>query len=678
MLKIALKGLHSIIRMLDRAACLTDQNLALRPQLIPLKRCQQRRMNTVDLSFARGTISIFLCALFVCVAHAQESSHGLSYFGDLKYPKGFDHFEYVNPDAPKGGTVKLAGVLKFNNLHFPVNGGVPQVYMDVRRHLMTYDRLMKKSEDELASYYGLLVESVEVAEDYSWVGYTLRQNANWHDGVAVTIEDVLWTFNTMKADGSIAMKSAYRNWEKIEQTGPWSFRFHFSEAAEKTPRLAIQTAGFVVLPKHYWTEKNADGELVRDFTSTTLEPPLGNGAYRVAEVEQGRRIVFERVEDYWGRDLAVNKGHHNFDRIEMLYFFDDGVRLQAHKAGVIDYFRDEDEKAVATGYEFDAVDKGLFNKESYKMGMPFGMHWGIVLNARREKLKDIRVREALALAYNFDWGNRVLGHGGYLRNDSYFMGSDMATTGLPSQAELELLEPFRDQVPPKVFTHKAQLPQSHPFGRNREALLQADKLLEEAGWVVRDFKRVHKDTGEPYTIEFVVFMILHERMLVPYVDNLKRLGIDAKVRRVESNIMATRRRNYDYDSTVWKFYQFDIPISAWLRSNFLSRNVNMADMRNFSGVDNPVVDFLVEKVIGAKSEPELTAAGRALDRVLLWNFYVIPEGYPKGRHLLYWDRFGHPPLGVEHMDWTGFPYMWWFDEEKSARVDAGIAKLKEK
>jgi microcin C transport system substrate-binding protein len=622
-------------------------------------------------------MSILLCALFVGAAHTQEPSHGLSYFGELKYSKDFDHFDYVNPDAPKGGTVKIAGVLKFNNLHFPVNGGVTQLYMDVRRYLITYDRLMKKSEDELASYYGLLAESVEVADDYSWVDYALRRNAYWHDGVAVTLDDVLWTFNTLKTEGSIAMKSAYRDWERIEQTGPWNFRFHFSETAERTPRLAVQTAGFVILPKHYWTEKNRNGEFVRDFTSTTLDPPLGNGAYRIAEVEQGQKITFERVEDYWGRDLAVNEGHHNFDRIEAIHFFDDGVRLQALKAGVIDYYRDEDEKAFATGYNFAAVDTGLFNKETYSMGMPFGMHWGIVLNTRREKFKDIRVREALALAYNFDWSNRVLGHGGYLRNDSYFMGSAMAATGLPSEAELELLEPYRNLIPSRVFTHEPRLPQNRALGRNREALLQADELLEEAGWVVRDFKRVHKDTGEPYTIEFVVFMILHERMLVPFVDNLKRLGIDAKIRRVESNIMATRRRNYDYDSMVWKFYQFKIPISHWLRSNFLSRNVDVTDMRNFSGVDNPAVDFLVEKVISANSEAELTAAGRALDRVLLWSFYLIPEGYPKGRHLLYWDRFGHPPLGVEHMDWTGFPYLWWFDEKKSARVDAGIAELKE-
>lgn len=627
----------------------------------------------------RCLFAVVLGAVFSATAAAREPSHGFSYFGDLKYAKGFAHFDYANPDAPKGGTVKTSPVPgTFTNLHGYVDKGYPAVYMDPRLYLVTYDRLMVKAEDELASYYGVLAESVEVADDYSWVAYTLRQNAKWHDGVPVTVEDAIWTFNTITTIGSVFGKSTYKDYERIEQVGPWIFKFHFREEAEKSPQLVVQTAGFVILPKHYWTEQDDRGNPVRDFTQTTLDPPLGNGPYRISEVEPGHKVVFERVKDYWGRDLNVNVGHHNFDRIEVLYFFDENVMRQALKAGVFHYYRDQNEKDVATSYDFPAADRGLFKKETYQMGMPMGMHYSVVFNTRRDKLKDVRVREALTLAYNFDWANRVFWHGGHDRNDSFFMGSDMAAVGLPSEMERELLEPFRDVIPSRVFTQEVPLPKNDAFGRNRESLLQADRLLEEAGWVVRDFKRVHAETGEAYTLDMVVTRQEHERMLIPFVDNLKRLGIDASLRRIENNLMLNRRRRYDYDITMWKFYQFKIPIPSWIRRDFLSRYVDVPNMGNYSGIDNPAVDFLVEKVIAARSEAELTAAGRALDRVLLWNFYVIPEGYPRGRHLVYWDRFGHPPLGVEHMNWTGFPFLWWHDAEKAARVDAGLAELHEK
>lgn len=630
-------------------------------------------------SLVKTACAIFCVALIATSASAREPSHGFSYFGDLKYPQGFSHFDYANPDAPKGGTLKTSPVLgTFNNLHSYVDKGLPATYTDTRSVVFMYDRLMVKAEDELASYYGALAESVEVADDYSWVAYTLRQNAYWHDGAPVTVEDALWTFNKIKTEGSVFWKNSYREFDRIERTGTWSFKFHFRADAEKTPQLPVQTAGFIILPKHYWTEQDENGELKRLFTETTLESPLGNGPYRIAEVDPGHEIVFERVENYWGKDLNVNVGRHNFDRIEVLYFFDKNVHQQALKAGVFHYYRDQNEKDVATAYDFPAVDRGLFKKETYQMGMPMGMHWSIVFNTRHEKLKDIRVREALTLAYNFDWANRVFWHGGNNRNDSFFMGSDMAAVGLPSDMELELLGPFRDVIPPRVFTHEVPLPKNKAYGRNRETLLQADRLLEEAGWVIKDFRRVHEETGEPYTLDLVISLQEHERMLTPFVDSLKRLGIKATLRRVESNLMVNRLRRYDYDLTMRKFYQFKIPIPSWMRSNFLSRYVDVPNMGNLAGIDNAAVDFLVEKVIEATSEAELTAAGRALDRVLLWNFYVIPEGYPRGRHLVYWDRFGHPPLGAEHMNWTGFPHLWWHDAEKAARVDAGIAELQEK
>lgn len=612
----------------------------------------------------------FLGCLFgSAMGLASEPSHGFSYFGDLKYPRDMAHFAYANPAAPKGGVVRVSGIGTFNNLHPYVDKGIVAIFIDPRLGGVICEPLMAAAQDELASYYGRLVESVEAADDYSWVAYTLRKNAYWHDGKPVTVADVVWTFETIKAKGSAIWKSTYRDIVDLEQTGPWSFKFHFSEAAEKTPQLIIQTASFVPLPKHYW-----EG---RKFDATTLEPPLGNGPYRIAEVDPGRKIVFERVDDYWGRDLNVTAGHFNFDRIEVIYFFDNSVMLQALRAGVFDFYRDQNESDFATAYDFVGYRKGLFKKETYTMGTSYGMHYGVVLNTRREPFKDIRVREALTLAYNFEWANRVYWHDGMDRNNSYFMRSGMQAKGLPSEAELLLLRPFRDRLPERVFTQPVPLPKNEPFGRNRETLLRADELLRNAGWVVEDFKRIHEQTGEPMTFEFVVSTGDHERMLVPFVDNLERLGIDTILRKVEGNLMVNRIRSYDFDATIRKIYTYKIPFPIRLRSQFTSQYADQPNMTNYAGIRDPVVDFLVEKIAKATSEEAMNSAGRALDRVLLWSFYVIPEGHPVGRHLVYWDRFGHPPLGVEHMNWTGFPQLWWFDETKSARVDAGIAASKE-
>ena len=609
-----------------------------------------------------------LLAFFPVFAAAGAPSHGFAYFGDLKYPKDMPHFDYAYPDTPKGGTVGMPIIGTFNNVHAYVDKGVAAVFLDPRLGTLIYEPLMRASEDELASYYGKLAESVEVADDYSWVAYTLRDNPVWHDGEPVTVDDVRWTFDMVKTEASISWRDIYRDVVQLEQTGPRSFKFHFSESAEKNPQLVILTASFTPLPKHYWGK--------RKFAATTLEPPLGNGPYRLTEVDPGHKLVFERVEDCWGRNLNVNIGHHNFDRIAANFFFDLNVMLQALRAAAFDYYRDQNESTFATAYDFAGHRQGLFKKETYVMGTAYGMHQCIVLNTRRDPFKDMRVREALTLAYNFEWANRVYWHSGMDRSNSYLIRSGMQAKGLPSNTELKLLEPFRGQLPERVFTHPVSLPKNGLFGRNRDTLLEADALLVEAGWVVEDFQRVNARTGEPFTFEFIVSYADYERTLVPFADNLKRLGIDAVLRKVESNLMVNRLRNYDYDATMRKFYTFRVPVPARLRSQFTSRPADQPNMTNYAGIKNPAVDFLIEKIADATMEVDMNVAGQALDRVLLWNFYVIPEGHPVGRHLVYWDRFGHPPLGVAHMNWTGFPHLWWLDKEKSARVDAGLAGLK--
>ena len=604
---------------------------------------------------------VVLSLLVSIPCQAGGPRHGISYFGDLKYPASFTHFDYANPSAPKGGSVRSFMPGSYNNLHPYASKGVTEGWVGTM-----YDTLMKPCLDELSSAYGLLAETAELADDHTWVAFTLRENIHWHDGEPITVDDVIWTFNMIKTEASVGWKSSYKNVASVEQTGPRSFKFHFSESAPKTAQLAMHVSGFRPLPKHYWQDKT--------FNATTLEPPLGSGAYRIKHVDPAHKIVCERVEDYWGKDLNVNIGHYNFDLIEVLYFMDYNVAIQALKAGVFDYHREQNEKIFATSYDFPGHHKGLFRKETYMFRMPFGMHWGIVLNSRKEKLADIRVREALALAYHFEWSNRVLWHGSEKRNNSFFMGSDLAATGLPSPAELALLAPFRGQIPDRVFTQPAGVPDNDPYGRNRDALLQADILLRSAGWIVKDFKRVHQSTGEPFTLEFLVISVADERQLTPYADNLDRLGIETRILRAESNAITHRMRHFDFEVTIRKYYQFKIPLAYMLRGFFLSENADKPNMDNFAGIKDPVVDFLVEKVIAADSEAELTTAGRALDRVLLWSFYLIPGSFPGGRHLVYWDRFGHPDLN-EGINWTGFPYLWWFDKEKSARVDSGIAAL---
>ena len=609
-----------------------------------------------------------LSALVAGSALAGEPSHGFAYFGEPKYPKDVAHYDYVNPQAPKGGMARVAAIGTFNNLNPLVDKGILATYIDPRVFSIIHERLMVASEDELATYYGRLAETIEVADDYSWVAYTLRKDAYWHDGVPVTVDDVLWTFDVYKNRASMSWRSAYRDIERLEQTGPWSFRFVFTETAEKTGQLVIQTTLFIPLPKHYYQHHEID--------VTTMEPPLGNGPYRIAEVDPGHKLVFERVKDYWARDLGVTRGMYNFDRIQLTYFFDESVMLQAFRAGLFDYHREQNEKSFHSAYDFVGRRKGLFKAETYTMGGAYGMHYSVALNTRKALFEDIRVREALALAYNFEWANRVLWHDGLERNNSYFVRSGLRARGLPSKGELALLEPFRDQLPERVFAQPVPLPKNAPFGRNRDTLLQADALLREAGWVVRDFVRVNEETGAPFTFEFVISRGDFERMLTPYVDNLRYLGIQAVLRKIENNLMVNRLRTYDFDATIRKFYSFNVPFPWRMRSQFTSQNADRPNMLNYAGIRNPAVDFLVEKIAAATTEEEMNTAGRALDRVLLWNFYVIPDGHPVGRHLCYWDRFGHPPIGAEYMRWSGFPNLWWLDEQKNARVDAGIAEMR--
>lgn len=620
------------------------------------------------MKYRLPTYSLTLMLLLVTLtsaAIAGEPGHGYSYFGGLKYPKDFPHFDYVNPDAPRGGRLREAQIGTFNNLHPFVDKGISAVNVA----LLIYDTFMKTSDDELWSEYCYLCETVEVADDYSWVEYKIREGAYWHDGVPLTVEDVLWTFNKLKTEAALGWQNAYKNVLSIEQTGPRSVKFHLKRENVKTIQTAMLITGIPTLPKHYWGD--------RAFNVTTLEPPLGSGPYRIKSVDPGHKIVYERVKNYWGEKLSVNVGFHNFDTIEYIYFLDKYVAIQALKKGLYDYRWENSSKDFAIAYDFDGSRRGLFKKEIQKLKLPYGMYWGIIFNSRTEKLGDIRVREALTLAYNWQWSNRVLGYDSMERVTSYFSGSDVAATGLPSAAELAKLDPFRDQIPERVFTHEFKLPENHPYGRNRDALARADALLESAGWVVRDFKRVNRETGEPLTLDFLATSVDAERSFVPYADSLGRLGITAAIRRVESSQSVNRMRKYDFEVTTASYWQDAVPYSWLMRSRFQSINADRHNMENYAGIKVPAIDQLVERVIAADTEEEMISAGRALDRILLWNFYMIPGDHPPGLRSVYWNRFGFPPARPDKR-YSSYPLHWWFDEEKSAEVDAYLSELRKK
>lgn len=610
-----------------------------------------------------GFASLFLLVLFVPPAGTSEPSHAYSYFGELKYPPGFPHFDYVNPNAPKTGRLREAKIGTFNNLQLFVDKGI--IAADVQ--LLVFDTFMKTSDDELWSEYCYLCETVEVADDYSWVEYKIKNGPRWHDGLPMTVEDIVWSFNTCKTKAALGWRNAYKNVLSIEQTGPRSVKFRLEREEVKTIQTAMLLTGISPMPKHYWRDKK--------FNATTLDPPLGSGPYRITSVDPGHRIVYERVRDYWGENIGVCVGFHNFDTIEYLYFLDKNVAIQALKKGIYDYKWEGSAKDFATSYDFDGHNKGLFVKLIHQAELPYGMYWGILFNTRYTRFEDVRVREALTLAYNWDWSNRVLGYDSMERVTSYFTGSDVAATGLPSEAELALLEPFRDEIPERVFTNVVNLPENDPYGRNRGTLLQADKLLEAAGWVVRDFSRVNNETGELFTLDFLARSVDHERTLIPYADNLRRLGIASRIRRVESSQAAHRMRKYDLEATIVSYWQDAVPYSWLLRGRFQTINADRHNMSNYAGIKIPAVDLLVEKVIAADKKEEMLAAGRALDRILLWNFYMVPGDHPPGFRSVYWDRFESPPAYPDRR-YPSYHLHWWFDEKKSAVIDAYLAEIR--
>lgn len=576
-------------------------------------------------------------------ARADESgtSHGWSLFGDLKYPPDFKRFDYVNPDAPKGGTLRLSAVGGFDSLNpFILKGDA------ATGSSMIYDRLLTGSYDEAGAEYGLLAKSVEAAEDFSWVEFTLRPEARWHDGKPVTPEDVVFSFNILREKGAPVYRFYYANVKSVTKAGARGVRFEFDTAGNR--ELPLIMGQLPILPAHYWKG--------RDFEATTLEPPLGSGPYRIGKVDANRSITLERVKDYWGKDLAVNVGAHNFDQIVFEYYRDDTVALEAFKANNFDMRNETSAKNWATAYDFPAAKQGKVTLAELETRNAEPMQ-GFLFNIRKSKFSDPRVRLAFNYAFDFEWANKNLFYGQYARSSSYFQNSELAASALPDAAELALLEPFRAQLPPEVFTSIYKPPSTDGSGNNRDNLREAQRLLAEAGWQVKNGGLTNTTSGEKMQVEFLLDQPNFERIVSPYVRSLERLGVKASIRVIDTAQYQNRTDAYDFDIVIGGIANSLSPGNEQ-REYWSSAAADRPGSRNMIGVNSPVVDALIDKIIFAEDRAALIAASRALDRVLLWGHYLVPQWHSPVSRIAYWNVIDYPRPTPDYN--IGFPDLWWY------------------
>ena len=610
--------------------------------------------------FAAITFLVFKTALNKAGADTLdgvEGRHGIAMHGDLKYPPGFVHFDYVNPAAPKVGSVRRHAIGTFDNFNTFIikgNGATGTGF--------TYNSLMYGSADEAFSQYGELAELVYTPKNRSWVAFKLRKEAKWHDGKPVTVADVIWSFNTLVKKGSPFYRFYYGSVAKVTKAAERTVRFDFKPG--KNRELPLILGQLTVLPKHYW-----EG---RDFTKTTLEPPLGSGPYKIGSFEAGRFVVIERVKNYWGKDLPVHKGNFNFDTIRFDYYRDQTIALEAFKAGEYDYRAENSSKAWATAYKFKAVDQGLIKKEEISHNRSSGMQ-AFVFNTRRNMFIDKRLRRALAYGFDFEWSNKNLFYGQYARTHSYFSNSELAATDLPSTDELKILRPYKGRVADEVFTKVYQAPKGGGPKQIRKNLRVATKLLKEAGWVIKDGKRVNAKTGQALDFEVLLVSPLFERIVLPFAKNLEKLGVKVRVRTVDPSQYRRRIQTYDFDVIVGGWGQSLSPGNEQ-RNFWGSKAADLEGGRNTIGIKEPVIDELVEKIIAAPTRKDLINTVKSLDRILQWGHWVIPHWHAKYDRVAYWDKFGRPKITpTQGNQFTA----WWVDMTRNAALTGKLASAKE-
>ena len=576
-------------------------------------------------------------------------THGLSLFGDLKYGPDFQHFDYVNPNAPKGGTARLSSNGGFDSLNPFIAKGRPD-----GRLMLTYDTLMAPSLDEPSAEYGLIAESVEAPEDHAFVIFTLRKEARWHDGTPITPADVVFSFNTLVKKGAPGYRFYYKNVVKAEALDARRVKFTFDKGGNRElPQIMGQLP---VIPKAYWEK--------RKFENTTLDPPLSSGPYKISKVEVNHSISYERVKDYWAADLPLNRGTNNFDRIDVVYFQDEDVELQGLFADVFDYRIENVAKNWATRYNVPQVASRQIVKEEVKLKNPEPFQ-GFALNLRRQKFSDPRVREAFDAALDFEWMNKNFFFGQYARTESYFQSSELAATGAPGPLELELLEPFRAQLPAQVFGPPYKPLKTDGSGQNRANLLKAKQLLESAGWTVKNGALTNGKTGEVMTVEMLVNSPAFTRIFEAYGRSLEKLGIKTTIRTTDEAQYINRLRNFDFDLITSVIPQSLSPGNEQ-REFWGTEAAARPESRNYAGIKDAVIDALIDKIVFAPDRAHLVAACRALDRVLTWSHYMVPTWYAPVDRLAYWDRFSHPANPPAYA--IGFPDIWWYDAAKAAAV----------
>lgn len=586
---------------------------------------------------------------------SAEPRHGLSVFGELKYPADFQHFDYVNPDAPKGGrmvTMGTGGANTFDTLNQYILKGDAAQGLD-----SMFDALMVRAQDEPDAVYGLVAKSADVAPDKMSVTFKLRPEAKFADGSPLTAEDVVFSFGILKEKGHPAISMTLHDVVSAEALDKETVRYTFKGTLVRD--LPIIVAQLPVLSKAYYT--------TQPFEETSLKPPLGSGPYKIKSFNPGTDITYTRREDYWAKDLPVNKGRYNFDEIRYDYYRDRNIELEAIKSGNFDLREEFSSISWATAYEIPAVREGRLMKTSLPDDRPSGAQ-GYFLNTRRDKFKDTRVRQALDLVFDFEWSNKKLFYGLYKRTTSYFENSDMKATGKPSPEELALLEPYKDKLAPEVFDEPYTPPVTDGSGNNRDNLKKARNLLIAAGWKPGSDNFLHNDKGERLTIEFLDFEAMFERITVPYTENLKRIGVDASWRLVDPAQYERRVKAFDFDIATQR-YSLRLTPGIEMRSYWGSEAAKTDGSFNLAGISDPVIDALVDKVVAAKSRTELVTATRAIDRVLRAGHYWVPHWYKASYGIAYWNKYARPAVQPKYD--AGILDTWWYDPAKAAALSSG-------
>ena len=594
-----------------------------------------------------------------------EYSHGTSYLEPLKYGPDFAHFDYVDPNAPKGGTVRGSQMGTFDSFNGILDKGrVARGVERLGQGVLIYDRLLEQSIDEPASYYGRLASGIWVADDFRRFAFQIRQGAYWHDGEPLTAADVVFTFETLRDKAAVGVRSALLELGSVEQISEDEVLFTTKPEASGNPDLVFAVGSYSILPQHYWE--------TRDIAKTTVEPPLGSGPYRMGELMFGRWLSLERVENYWGADIPVNKGRYNFDRIKFDYFRDESVMLESQKGDVIDIRTETVSKNWMTGYNFPAVRQGFFKRELVQLDRPWGLWAPVMWNLDVPRFQDIRVREALWLLSEFRATNRILMYGFYRYAKSFFYNSKMASSGLPSAAELELLAPWQGQIPDRVFTEAWEGNETDGYGYERDNVKRALDLFREAGWEIRGGVMVNVDTGQPFTVDFVFGSPFGLRQETPLMNMMNKVGIATTARALETSNWLYRMRSGKFEGGQISFVPGFTP-GIMLRNRLGTAAADSPGGQNWNRIRNPAVDAMIDHVMAARTPEDFYAATRALDRILLWNFYYIPGLGAPGYRLVYWDRFGRPEQPpLQRAAWLD---TWWWDEAKAARVQQGLAAL---